>query len=303
LNARNNLPDGRPLGVVYDMPFDEYHAVQALSASAMRDLARSPWHLKNRVELIPTRAMLNGSLVHCAQLEPGALSARYVVVPDDAPKRPSKAQWAAKNPSPASVEAMEWWTGFGKTAGARQIVDAGDYGITQLQLAAVQAEPELAKLFATGRGEVSIFWIDPDTGVYCKARPDWVHGIDDRRVKLVDLKATIDEHPDAFARSVARMGYHRQQEHYWKGFEIATGMAVEEFVFATVTSAPPVLAVPYRLIPEVREQGREECAELLSLYAECMQRNRWPAYTQEQRMIDLPKYAKRSNEIEVAFVD
>lgn len=302
MNARTNLPPG-PLGVIYDMPFSEYHAVEALSASGMRHLARSPWHYRNRVEIEQTRAMLNGSLAHCAQLEPGALSARYVVVPEDAPKRPTKAQWAAAKPSPASVEAMTWWLGFQKTCGGRQLVTHDDYAIMQAQLAALKADAEIAHLFSKGCGEVSVFWIDPESGVYCKARPDWVHPLDDKRVKLVDLKTTVDESPDAFSRQVPRMGYHRQQAHYWKGFEIATGLVVEEFIFATVTSAPPVLAVPYRLIPEAAEQGREECAELLELFADCSKRDQWPAYTFEQRMIDLPKYAKRSSEIEVAYVD
>jgi hypothetical protein len=34
------------MGVVKGMPFDEYHAVDALSASGLRHLARSPWHFK-----------------------------------------------------------------------------------------------------------------------------------------------------------------------------------------------------------------------------------------------------------------
>jgi exodeoxyribonuclease VIII len=131
-----------------------------MSASGMRHLARSPWHFRNRVEIESTKAMLNGSLAHCAQLEPGALSARYVVVPDEAPKRPTKAQWGAAKPSPASVAQMEWWTGFLKTCGERIVVDAGDYAVTQQQLVALQLDPDIAKLFAKGSGEVSVFWID-----------------------------------------------------------------------------------------------------------------------------------------------
>jgi hypothetical protein len=299
---RSNNPSG-PLGIVYDMPFDDYHAVPALSASGMRDLARSAWHYRNRVETVPTKAMLNGTLAHCAQLEPGALSERYVVVPDEAPKRPTKAQWAAKKPSPESMLAMEWWTGFQKTVGTRLIVGPADYATTQQQLAALQAEPEIAKLFARGMGEVSAFWIDPSNGVYCKARVDWVHPIDDRSVKLVDLKTTVDESPDAFARSAARMGHHRQQAHYWRGFEIASGMEVVDFVFATVTSQPPVLAVAYHLVDEVMQQGEEEVAELTEFYAQCMKADHWPAYTPDQRMIDFPKWAKRSQEVEVSYVD
>lgn len=297
------MTNTRPMGLIKDMPFEEYHAVDALSASGMRELARSAWHYRNRVPITPTRAMLNGTLVHCAQLEPGALSARYVVVPEDAPKRPTKAQWNAAKPSPASVEAMNWWTGFQKTAGDREIVANEDYGITQSQLKAVQADSELADLFSQGYGEASLFWIDDATGVYCKARPDWVRPRATQRVQLADLKAMADDTPQGFSRSVARMGYHRQQAHYKAGFEACTGFIVEDFVFAVVSSVPPVLAVPYRLIPEVIEQAEQERMELLELYADCLKRDRWPAYSAEERMVDLPKFAKRSMELEIAYAE
>jgi hypothetical protein len=290
------------MGIVYDMPAEEYHAVDALSASGMRLLERSPWHYRNRVQVVPTRAMLNGTLAHCAILEPGALSARYVVVPDDAPKRPTKAQWTAKKPSPDSVTAMEWWSGFQKSCGDRLIVSADDYGITQLQLAAIQAQPEIADLLSKGYGEASVFWVDPDTGVYCKARPDWIRPLGGGRVKLVDLKTAADDTPDGFARGAARMGHHRQRAQYIRGVEAATGWKVEDFVFATVSSVPPVLAVPYRLVDEVVQQGEQEVAELTALYADCRARGQWPAYTPDQQMIDFPKWAKRAEgEVEFAW--
>jgi hypothetical protein len=301
MNARTDHPV--PMGVIYGMPAEEYHAINAWSATGMRLLARSPWHYRNRVPVIPTRPMLNGTLAHCAALEPGALSARYVVVPEDAPRRPTKAQWTAKKPSPESVLAMEWWTGFGKTCGERLIVAAEDYAITQLQLAALQAEPEIAELLREGHGEVSVFWHDPDTGVYCKARPDWMRPTGKKRVKLVDLKTAADDTPEGFSRSAARLGYHRQRAHYWRGFEIASGMEVEDFIFATVSSEPPVLAVPYRLVDEVVQQGAEEVVELTQAYAECVRTGNWPAYTPAQRMVDFPKWAKRSQELEVSYVD
>lgn len=292
-----------PMGLIKDMPFDEYHSIDALSASGMRLLARSAWHYHNRVPMVPTRAMLNGTLAHCAALEPGALSSRYVVVPEDAPKKPTKAQWAAKKPSPESMLAMEWWLGFQKTCGERELVSHEDYGITQAQLIALQAEPEIAKLLSSGYGEASVFWIDKATGVYCKARPDWVHQTGSKTVKLLDLKAMADESPEGFARGAARLGYHRQRAHYMTGFQEGTGMQVEDFVFAVVSSAPPVLAVSYRMVDEVVQQGEEECAELRAIYAECRERNHWPAYTPDERMIDFPKWAKRSQEVEVSYAE
>lgn len=293
----------RPMGLIKNMSFSEYIAVEAFSNSDMKLLARSAWHWKNRLPVKQTRAMLCGSLVHCAQLEPDALAQRYAFVPESAPKKPTEAQWNAKKSNEDSMAAKAWWKDFLDGLGDREIVTAEEYAITQLQLKALADEPTLARLLATGYSECSVFWVDKETGVYCKARPDHVHPVDSRTVKLVDLKSTVDESPDGFGRAAARMGFHRQDAHYCAGFEAATGMKVEQFIFAAVTSAPPVLAVPYSLTDEIREQARDERRELLDLYAFCQRENRWPTYGSGVQLLDFPQYAKRSGEVEVAYVD
>lgn len=302
-----NPPSGSPsypLGLVRGMSFADYLAVDAFSASDMRLMARSPWHYRNAIEREPTRPMLNGALVHCAQLEPDALASRYVVVPEDAPRRPTAAQWNAKKPSPASVEAMAWWREFEAQAAARVIVPAEDFAVTKQQLAAIQAEPYLRDLFAAGGdAEASVFWIDPATGVYCKARPDFLHWVDAKRVRIVEIKSTADESPDGFSRALTSLGYHRARAHYIDGVQIATGAEVVEYVFAVVSSAPPVLAVPYWLDEEDAQQGVDECAELRERFAWCFRNDQWPAYGTGPQVVGLKKWAKRSNELEVSYVD
>lgn len=300
MNAR---PDTRPMGLIMGMSFEDYHQVEAFSATGMRLLSRSPWHFKNRVPVVPTRPMLNGSLAHCAILEPDAMAQRYIVVPEDAPKRPTEAQWNAKKSNESSQIAKEWWAAFGEEAAGKVIVRAEDYAVTRAQLAAVAADPEIAGYLASGYSEASVFWIDEATGVYCKARPDWVHELDERRVVLMDLKSTQDESPEGFGRTTARMGYHRQSAHYTAGFEKVTGLKVERFVFAAVSSALPVLAVPLLLPEDFAEQGRDEVRELLALYARCQQTDVWPSYGTGCLEMAIPAYANRSNEVEVSYVD
>lgn len=300
MNARAN----GPMGLHLDMPMEEYQSIEALSATGMRLLARSAWHYRNRVQTVPTKAMLTGTLAHCAVLEPNQMASRYIVVPEDAPRRPSRMQWSAKKPSPESVASMEWWSAFNDSCKGREIVTADDYAVTEAQLEALKADDEIRTLLAHGAGEISVFWIDKATGVYCKARPDWMHPSSKTGgVTLLDLKSTQDESPDGFSRSAARLGYHRQRAHYVDGFQQATGLDVVDFVFAAVSSAPPVLAVPYRLVDEVVQQGEEECMALLMQYAQCRSENRWPAYPPEARMIDLPKWAKPNKEVEVSFAE
>lgn len=296
MNARTDIP----LGIVYDLPLEDYLAVDALSSTGLRLLSRSPWHYRNRIDVAPTRPMLRGTLAHCAVLEPGAMAQRFAVVPGDAPRRPSRTQWAAKNPSVDSKAAMAWWTTFQEENADRELVSLEDYAVCQQQLHAVRQQPQLAELLRAGRGEVSLFWIDDATGIYCKARPDWLPAGDLASTPL-DLKTCVDESPSGFGRAAARLRYDLQAAHYTAGIEAATGVKVSAFVFGAVTNKPPVLAVPYVLTDEIRDQGRDERRELMERLAWCQRENEWPAYGAGIQMLDFPAYAKHSGEVEVEW--
>lgn len=289
------------LGLVYGMPLADYLAVEALSATGLKLLARSPWHFANRAEADPTPAMLRGVLAHCAILEPAAMAQRYVVVPEGSPNRPSRRQWEAKKPSPDSLAAMQWWTQFEAENAGREVVSHAAYALCQAQLEAVKREPELAALLRAGHGEVSLFWIDGATGLYCKARPDWLPPADGNRITPLDLKTCMDESPSGFGRAAARLRYDLQAAHYTAGIELATGAKVAAFVFGAVTSKPPVLAVPYVLTDEIRDQARDERRELMDRLAWCQRENQWPAYGAGLQLLDFPAYAKQGGEVEVEW--
>jgi len=297
MNARTDIL----LGLVRDMSLEDYLAVEALSATGLRQLSRSPWHYRNRVEIEPSRTMLRGTLAHCAVLEPDAMSERYVVLPADAPRRPSKTQWAAKNPSDESKAAMAWWTLFQEENAGRDLVAFEDYALCQTQLQAVIQQPELAVILRSGFGEASVFWIDEATGIYCKARPDWLNLDEPHAVVPMDLKTCADESPSGFGRAAARLRYDLQAAHYTAGIEAALHTKVDRFVFGAVTNKPPVLAVPYMLTDEIRDQGRDERRELIERLAWCQRENVWPAYGAGIQMLDFPAYAKQAGEVEVEW--
>lgn len=286
------------LGVVYDMPAEQYHAIPAMSNSALSAMSRSPRHYwsayinPERPPRVETKPMFTGTLAHCAMLEADAMAARYIVTPEDAPRRPTAAQWGAKKPSADSQAAMAWWSEFNARAAGRLIVTAEQYETTRQQIAAVQAVPELAALLQTGQSEVSFFWIDPDTGVHCKARADHVHRVADGRAILLDLKTTSDVSPEQFSRSVWNFGYHRQDAWYSRGFELASGTAVAAFVFGAVASDYPHIAVPYILDDAAKAIGAEQCRDLLASYAQCKAADYWPAYGSGVQLLSLPAWAK-----------
>ena len=292
----------QPTGLVLDMPFEQYHAVEAVSASGLRVFARSPWHYRNRVSITPTRPMLRGTLAHCALLEPEALAQRYVVTPQDAPRRPTAAQWNAAKSSSASEAAKDWWRSWEQRAAGRETISAEDMALCQAQLQAINEVPELRALLATGHGEASIFWTDPDTRLYCKARLDWLQ-IDGKRARVLELKSTADESPSGFGRTAARMKYELQRAHYIDAVKYGARLQFDGWTFAAVTSTAPVLAVPYDLTNELASQADDERAEHMQRLAWCMKENTWPAYGDGVQLLDYPAYAKRSAEVEVSFVE
>lgn len=291
----------RIIGLVENMPFEEYLAVDALSSTALKQFARSPWHYRNRVDIDPTPAMLRGTLAHCAVLEPEAMAQRYVVLPEDAPRKPTKAQLNAKNPSPESVASMQWWESFVSQNKGRELVPFSDYATCRSQLEAIKSHPELSALLSEGIGEASIFWVDKATGIYCKARPDWLPKPDGKSIMPVDLKTCADDSPSGFGRAAARLRYDLQAAHYTAGIEAVTKLHVDSFVFAAVSSKPPILAVPYVLTDEIRDQGKDERRELMDRLAWCQRENEWPAYGSGFQLLDFPAYAKNGGEVEVEW--
>jgi exodeoxyribonuclease VIII len=277
-----NAPDGITLGLVPDMPAQQYHAIHAMSAGGLRLMQQSPAHFFG-LQLDPRRpsggttpAMAAGALFHVSLFEPSELAIRYVTKPHghDGRTKEGKA-WAAEH------------------AGLK-IIDAVSLATAQAQAAAVRALPEIAALMSDGMGEASAFWIDGHTGELCKCRPDWTSPAGDG-VILVDGKSCQDASPDGFARSIWTYDYHLQAAWYSDGFEAATGKRVHGFVFAAVESAWPHAAAAYMLGDDVLDKARAINRRLLDAYAACKRTGAWPGYPTTIQHINLPRWADLEN--------
>lgn len=273
--------DAVPLGLIPDMPAEDYHATMAMSAGGLKRMAQSPAHFYG-LQLDPNRpaggeptpAMKNGTLVHCALFEPDQVAARYVIKP----------------------EGMNFATKDGKAwrdAQTLEIVDADQMRAALAQANAVLRLPQIAALLSEGQPEASAFWIDDLTGELCKCRPDWTSPAGDG-VVLVDGKTCQDASPDGFSRAIWNFRYDLQAAWYSDGYERATGRRVHGFVFACVESAWPHQAAAYMLDDEALDRARAKNRELLNLYAECRRNNTWPGYPAEIQPISLPRWAKES---------
>lgn len=273
------------IGLHKDMPAETYHGIQAMSASGLKRMRRSPAHFFG-MQLDPNRpppgeptpAMKAGTLMHTCIFEPDHVSARYVVAPEDVDFR--------------TKAGKDWKAGVLAAQPGIEIIDTTQMAVAQAQARNIRALPEVASLLADGYGEASAFWIDEATGELCKCRPDWTSPAGDG-VILVDGKSTVDASPDGFARVIWNMDYALQAAWYVDGFEAATGLRVHGFVFAAAESAWPHAAAAYMLDDEVLDWARRKNRELLNRYAECKKSGQWPAYDTSIQLIAMPAWAMK----------
>ena len=294
-------------GLYEGMSNEEYHAAPGLSNTGLTELARSPWHYYSRF-LDPSRpererkaGQFEGTIAHCAILEPNEFMRRYVVTPSNAPRRPTAAQWNAKNPSPESVQAMAWWSNWEAENEGREVVSHDDYSRVLRQAESVRRIREVRELFEHGKAELSAF--ATADGVLKKCRPDWTAYVGAGDVILIDVKTVGDAKPDEMARHIGRKGYYRQAAHYWRTFEQASGLRVASFKFLAVESEWPYAASLTQLDDASLQVAMEEVRDLAAMYAECLKSGRWPGYDEAQ-VVSLPAYLfnEEQTQIEVEYV-
>lgn len=267
-------------GVIHGMDINDYHAItDAISKTGLDRIRRSPAHYY-ALTLDPKRppekeraGQLEGQLAHCAILEPDEFLKRYAIGPDVSRATKAWKEFEASLPP-------------GTTG-----IKADQYAAAIHQQVSVHSLPDVAEALATGWPEVSAFWTDPETGVMCRCRPDWVHPVDDDAVILLDLKTYSDASPADFARQVARKRYHVQAAYYSDGYAAASGKTVLAFIFVCVESEWPYAASATVLDELSIEQGRTEYREDLRVYAECLRTGKWPGYGAGIHTISLPNWA------------
>lgn len=240
---------------------DAYHGGPGISKSGLWTIyTKSPAHYRFAPSK-DTGAFSLGKAAHIAILEPETFEARVMKGPADR---------RGNNWKDAQAEAAN--TG-------RLLLTSGDYDTGLLMRDAVHADARINAIIASSQSQIehSGFWIDEETGVLCKCRPDLYRpdlGI------MLDLKSTTDAHPDAFARSVISYGYHTQEAWYAGGYR-ALQQNVEGFVFLAVEKTDPFVCALYELPPSIVAEGQAIARKALARYAECAAADQWPGYSGE----------------------
>ncbi len=137
-----------------------------------------------------------------------------------------------------------------------------------------------------GWSEVSLAWVDPDTGILCKGRLDHLSG-----KAIIDLKSTRDSRKFQFSKDVYTYNYHIRAAFYLNGLSVLMGETITTFLIYAVEKAPPYACKAWRLPERAIRLGEAACAGMLAQLKECREKDVWPGYGEGVEAIDLPSWA------------
>ena len=258
------------------------------SASALKEFRISPLQYLdwcNDGGKDETPAMHEGTAFHMALHEPERFACQYVEIPN-MPLR-------SKSDREAFLNCIHDTTGVAiadpgcKSDDLRlfvnvEVAKTGAYLLTHESLTTLRGMVESLNrpchklprsVAAQGVKELELRWIDPDSGISCKARIDsW----EEESGLLSDLKRTDSISMWAFKRAVYQYEYHYQNAFYRRAIRAAGG-DVKYSCF--VCGCPKPRVYPWAIY-DIPVEVLDECDERISMdllcLAECLATNNWP---------------------------
>lgn len=176
----------------------------------------------------------------------------------------------------------------------------GEYQQVLEMADAIRRHPIASVLFdpANGVAERSGFWIDEESGIWRRVRPDWLpHPRPGRRLIVADYKTSVSADPKKFAKAAADFGYHQQAPWYLDGLR-ALGVADEDtaFVFVVQEKTAPYLISVVELDPTAMRIGSILNRRAINTFAECNSTGIWPGYSNDVEHVRLPIWIEREFE-------
>lgn len=244
-------------GIYFDVPRETYDCIPALSATVIKKFltfATRPrkfahW-LTHRWAEPTTEALLMGHALDCLLLESSHFEDHFLVIPDDAPPRPSNRLRTAKKPSPNTIAAIAYWDKFQKQAAGKDVLSLEQYVTCVNMRHALQEAPTAAGVFEHCRKAVLVGTL---FGQPVKAEIDlW----NERTPHIMDVKKAIDVSPNGFFHAIQRFGYFEQATWYLLLAQ-ALGIKKESFTFLTVEDEEPWCVAPHVFAPYEDEKHSE----------------------------------------------
>ena len=247
----------------------DYHSDQAIGSTGLKRILVSPAHFKYPNPFNATRAKEIGTAIHCRILESDRWDKDYKVAECD-------------------VRTSAIYKDICKTHPKERVLTSTEYeNVRGMQQGVLRNRHCRELIEAPGRYELSLFTTDPITGVNVKVRYD---KLTDSGMPI-DLKKCQKAGRDDFSRTINNYGYHISAAFYMDAWFWQFGEDLDVMRWIAVEEQSPHSAMRWKPDPDMMMIGRAMYREALDLYAQCLDRDEWPSYDDEEEDIGLPNYA------------
>jgi hypothetical protein len=142
---------------------------------------------------------------------------------------------------------------------------------------ALQANPLAARALSDGRSEQTLIWKDEPTGLWLKARPDFLP----KGMRAVPNYKTADSaKPDEFRKSAFNLGYHQAAALMLDGLKAVLDWDRPHHFWIAQEKTEPFVVTLCTMRDEDLQWGRLLNRRALDLWARCIERNEWPGYAE-----------------------
>ncbi|WP_370677591.1 hypothetical protein [Pleomorphomonas sp. PLEO] len=262
-------------GAYIGVPMEVYHGDPcvgpSISSSGLRRIftasLRHYWdssvYNPNREEMTSTDAMVLGRAAHHLLLGEESFSSLYIVRPEEAPDGRA---WNMNN------KTCKEWVAAREAEGLTVLKPSQVEQIRGISTA-LAAEPMIQGGCLSGLIEVSFFWQDDETGIWCKARPD---AVPEDSLSVFDLKVTGEIGDDELQRNLSNHGYHQQGALVDEAFTKIFGLRMTDFSLVYAESTRPHCVRIERIIDEDIDLGHKANRAALRAFAWALKNNEWP---------------------------
>ena len=221
---------------IFNISNETYHADEGYSSSQVKKALKSMGHLG--VKIKQTDSMILGTAVHTFILEGDKkFYSEFAVSPKfDKRTKQGKADSLA----------------FNIEADGKQVITEDKFDKIRRMSDSFYDHPIASNLLLNGMAEQSIYYIDEETGLQCKVRPDYLSDY------IVDLKTSASADPSEFSKTCANFGYHISAAMYMDGVRQTLERVPTAFYFIVVENQEPFTTEVFVASSEMLEFGHSQ---------------------------------------------
>jgi PDDEXK-like domain of unknown function (DUF3799) len=252
-------------GVIDGIPDADYHALPGLSSTGMKWILRSPaYYAENIKHRVERTAFDVGHAAHAKILGVGM---DITVYPDE---------HLTPSGNVSTKAATVAWVAQQRAKGLAPVTPDQMADVEAMAEAVLRNPKARALLELPGRNEVSLFGIDPDTGVHLRGRIDRLADLPDGRVVNIDVKTTTDVRRHKIRRSIEDFGYDVQSETYRHLLRLNGLDPAPTHLIFVESKRPHEVRVVQLAHPDWIDGGARKMRDAIDLYAQCVNTGQWP---------------------------